>query len=203
MLPRAEQETDYVNHVFMQQNPGFLVLYSFIKDALLSKVGIVKVWWETREEHERETYHDLDDAAFAIIVADPEVEVVAHTERRVANGDTASEPASEDRRLPRPIAHRPLSAIRSCTTSRCEPRAPINARGSRACRRRSSASPATPARIRDADYCFHDVLRSEAKLIAQGYDREQVRRLPSHGVADTIEAQARDTVERGDAEARR
>jgi len=24
----AEQETDYVNHVFMQQNPGFLVLYS-------------------------------------------------------------------------------------------------------------------------------------------------------------------------------
>src|SRR4029077_12390293 len=26
---KAEQETDYVNHVFMQQNPGFLVLYSF------------------------------------------------------------------------------------------------------------------------------------------------------------------------------
>lgn len=35
----AQQETDYVNHVFMQQNPGFMVLYSFIKDALLSKVG--------------------------------------------------------------------------------------------------------------------------------------------------------------------
>ena len=52
----AEQETDYVNHVFMQQNAGFLVLYSFIKDALLSKVGVVKVWWETREEAERETY---------------------------------------------------------------------------------------------------------------------------------------------------
>jgi hypothetical protein len=32
----AAQETDYVNHVFMQQNPGFMVLYSFIKDALLS-----------------------------------------------------------------------------------------------------------------------------------------------------------------------
>lgn len=31
----AQQETDYVNHVFMQQNPGFMVLYSFIKDALL------------------------------------------------------------------------------------------------------------------------------------------------------------------------
>ena len=32
----ASQETDYVNHVFMQQNPGFMILYSFIKDALLS-----------------------------------------------------------------------------------------------------------------------------------------------------------------------
>ena len=34
----AEQETDYVNHMFMQQNPGFLVLYSFIKDALLRRI---------------------------------------------------------------------------------------------------------------------------------------------------------------------
>jgi hypothetical protein len=30
-VPAAEQETDYVNHVFMQQNNGFLVLYSFIR----------------------------------------------------------------------------------------------------------------------------------------------------------------------------
>ena len=67
----AEQETDYVNHVFMQQNPGFLILYSFIKDALLSKVGIVKVWWEVHEEEERETYLDQGDDAFALLVADP------------------------------------------------------------------------------------------------------------------------------------
>src|ERR1051325_6702954 len=44
----AEQETDYVNHVFMQQNPGFLILYTFIKNALLSKPGIVRVWWKDR-----------------------------------------------------------------------------------------------------------------------------------------------------------
>src|SRR5262245_40055473 len=77
----AAQETDYVNRVFMQQNPGFLVLYSFIKDALLSKVGVVKVWWECREEVERETYLDQPDDAFALIVSQPGVEVVEHTER--------------------------------------------------------------------------------------------------------------------------
>jgi hypothetical protein len=36
----ASQETDYVNHVFMQQNPGFMILYSFIKDALLSSLDL-------------------------------------------------------------------------------------------------------------------------------------------------------------------
>jgi hypothetical protein len=80
----ASQETDYVNHVFMQQNPGFMILYSFIKDALLSKVGIVKVWWEEREEEERETYYDLTDDQFALLaqaVADSggAMKIVAHT----------------------------------------------------------------------------------------------------------------------------
>ncbi|MDB5611338.1 MAG: hypothetical protein JWP25_8238 [Bradyrhizobium sp.] len=80
----AQQETDYVNHVFMQQNPGFMILYSFIKDALLSKVGIVKVWWEEREEEERETYYDLTDDQFAILAhavveSDDAMRIVEHT----------------------------------------------------------------------------------------------------------------------------
>ena len=191
----AEQETDYVNHVFMQQNAGFIVLYSFIKDALLSKVGIVKVWWETREEHERETYDDLDDAAFAIIAADPEVEIVAHTQRRMANGDPASEdPAAAeeaDRSSSSAARHSLLHDVTVRTTRTHQ------------CARVEGVPPeefgiARNARsIRDADYCFHDVLKSEAKLIAQGYDREQIKRLPSHAVTDTVEAQARDTVNEG------
>src|SRR5204863_7115337 len=63
----AQQESDYVNHVFMQQNPGFMVTYGFIKDALLSKVGIVKVFWDEREQEERETYLDQPDDAFALL----------------------------------------------------------------------------------------------------------------------------------------
>jgi hypothetical protein len=89
----AQQETDYVNHVFMQQNPGFMVLYDFVKDALLSKVGIVKVWWEEREEEQRETYYDLTDDQFAMLaqavaVSDGAMEIVAHT---VHNGPEDSD----------------------------------------------------------------------------------------------------------------
>jgi hypothetical protein len=68
----------------MQQNGGFMVLYSFIKDALLSKVGIVKVWWEEREEEGRETYYDLTDDQFtllaqAVMESKGTMEIVAHT----------------------------------------------------------------------------------------------------------------------------
>lgn len=78
-VAKAEQETDYINHVFMQKNPGFIVLYSFIKDALLSKNGIVKVWWEEREEEREETYEGLTDQQFMMIAADPNNEVLEHT----------------------------------------------------------------------------------------------------------------------------
>jgi hypothetical protein len=80
----AQQETDYVNHVFMQQNPGFMILYSFIKDSLLSKVGIVKVWWEEREEESRESYYDITDDQFMMLVqavreSDGALQIVEHT----------------------------------------------------------------------------------------------------------------------------
>lgn len=42
----ADQATEYVNYVFNTDNHGFLILHDWMKDALLSKLGVVKVWWE-------------------------------------------------------------------------------------------------------------------------------------------------------------
>ena len=95
----AQQETDYVNHVFMQQNPGFMILYSFIKDALLSKVGIVKVWWEECEEESRETYYDLTDDQFALLAqavmeSGGAMKIAAHTAHDPADTQEISEATS-------------------------------------------------------------------------------------------------------------
>src|SRR5687767_13482567 len=65
----AEQETDYINHVFYQQCDGFLVLHDFIKDALLQKNGVVKHWWEKTEKAEREQYRGLDPVALQLLLA--------------------------------------------------------------------------------------------------------------------------------------
>ena len=76
----AKQATDYVNYVFTKDNPGWEILYSWFTDALLSKNGIVKVWWEDYEEEEREEYHGLDEVSLMSLISDDNVEVIEHTE---------------------------------------------------------------------------------------------------------------------------
>ena len=75
----AKQATDYVNHVFMKDNPGWEILYSWFTDALLQKNGIVKIWWDESEKWNREEYKGLDDEELASLVADDDVEVIEHT----------------------------------------------------------------------------------------------------------------------------
>jgi hypothetical protein len=76
----AKQATDYVNYVFTKDNPGWEILYSWFTDALLSKNGIVKVWWDEYEEEEREEYRNLDEMALVSLISNDDVEVVEHTE---------------------------------------------------------------------------------------------------------------------------
>ena len=78
----AEQATDYVNYVFTKDNPGWEILYSWFTDALLSKNGIVKVWWDEYENEEREEYRNLDENGLMILISDDEVEVIEHTQHQ-------------------------------------------------------------------------------------------------------------------------
>ncbi len=78
---QAKQETEYCNYVFYKKNPGFLILYSWFKDALLQKNGIVKTICEKKEENLKEEYENLPDEEYTMLVADPELEAKEHTER--------------------------------------------------------------------------------------------------------------------------
>ena len=75
----AEQATDYVNYVFTRDNPGWEILYSWFTDALLSKNGIVKVWWNEYDEVEREEYSSLTEIEFEALISQEDVEVIEHT----------------------------------------------------------------------------------------------------------------------------
>jgi len=72
--PQAEQETAVVRHIFLEENEGFLNLYTFLKDALLSKNGIMKVCW-VEDEWEREEYKGLDLVEVDSLLADQTREI--------------------------------------------------------------------------------------------------------------------------------
>src|SRR6056300_1785317 len=74
--PFAKQATEYVNWVFNKDNDGFLVMHNWFKDALLQKVGVIKCYWEDKIDVKKESYKNLSDDELAIIMQDPEVEVV-------------------------------------------------------------------------------------------------------------------------------
>lgn len=76
----SKQATDYLNHVFYKDNDGFTNLYTFFKDALLQKNGIIKVFWDDSMDVERSSYYGLTDDEFALLLADPEIKVLEHTE---------------------------------------------------------------------------------------------------------------------------
>ncbi len=72
---KAQLCTDYLNYLFFRKNNGHKIVYTWFKDALLQKVGIVKCWWDTRVEETREEYKALSDVELAQIMDDEEVEV--------------------------------------------------------------------------------------------------------------------------------
>lgn len=72
---QAEQATDYVNYILTRDNNFFTFCWSVFKDALIRKNGIGKVWWD--KEKTVKSYHltGLDETAYAVIAADPDVEI--------------------------------------------------------------------------------------------------------------------------------
>ncbi|MES2040464.1 MAG: hypothetical protein V4495_21810 [Pseudomonadota bacterium] len=74
---RAKAATEYINYLFFKKNNGHKIAYVWMKDALLQKNGIVKVWWDTRFEETKEEYKGLSQIELAQILDDPEIEVIA------------------------------------------------------------------------------------------------------------------------------
>lgn len=76
----AKQETLYVSHVLWKKNPGFMLMYNWIKDALMQKVGYVKYWWQDEEKVCFDSYQGLSDEQLVLTMQSlqeqGEVEVV-------------------------------------------------------------------------------------------------------------------------------
>ncbi len=72
----ADQATDYINYIYNQDNPGFLISYDCLKDALLQKLGIVKHWWDESPETVEESYQGLSTDELGALETDPGIEII-------------------------------------------------------------------------------------------------------------------------------
>ncbi|MEQ8510654.1 MAG: hypothetical protein RIB43_16745 [Rhodospirillaceae bacterium] len=159
----AAQATDYINHVFNKDNNGFLILYTWFKDALIQKNGIVKFWWEVTTRAEIETYTGLTELELVQLVADDAIEVLAYS---TVSDNTHAVKLKRQAKVGR---------------VRIEPVPPeefLIARRARS--------------LDDASFVGHRVYKTRSELIAAGYPKRVVENLPTyHAVDDTEEALAR------------
>lgn len=72
----AKQATDYCNYILRKKNPGYTIISTWIRDALVQKKGFIKVWWDASKIEAREEYRGQTDVQLAILLDDDEVEPI-------------------------------------------------------------------------------------------------------------------------------
>lgn len=75
-----DQCSDAINHAFIKECDGYKIMYNAIWDALVMGDGIVKTVWDHEPEYKTSMHTDLSDEAMALLLQDPEIEVLAHSE---------------------------------------------------------------------------------------------------------------------------
>jgi hypothetical protein len=173
----AEQATNYINYIFNKDNNGFSILYTWFKDALIEKNGIVKVYWDESEKVEQETYENLSQEEYKILTDNDDVEVIDEEsfvdEKAKAEFEEikiiAADQGQDLGKLPTPKLYNCI--IKRTTSSgkvkieNIPPEEFLIERNAKT--------------IEDANFVAHRVLKTRSDLIQMGFDRDVVDDLPT------------------------
>lgn len=183
----AEQETDYISHVYWDENTGYLNTYAWLKDGLLLKNGYVKAWWDDKKEVTQHTYKHLTMGAVQMLLSDQEVQPIEANEYQELEYLPKPMPDGRIVMMPTPVTYFDVTVLRT-TIEGCEkiePVPPEELRISNDCK-----SPF----LNEARCVAHVRLVSRSELVEMGIPVEVVEKLPTHGgrtQRDTREKRAR------------
>jgi len=155
-LAGAKIRTDYVSWVLFNQNKGYKLFQDVIDQALLSRNGVVKVWWEPKIETE---YVYLSKPNLMELTA--YLQKHADEQAQVVDMDLEEDGVTIQR------AQVKLKKDKGCV--RCEVLAPEE----------FGISPMS-VNIPTADLVFHRHEMTVSDLIKAGYDRAKVEQLQSN-----------------------
>ena len=150
----AEQCTDYVNYIFMKDNPGFMILYTMFKDALLQKNGFVKHYYKEIEKTKTEEYADLTDVEYNSLLIDDTVTIEEHdvkdVELEVLHDVKITRTTKEGRICVENIPPEEMFVSKNAKS------------------------------FADSQFVGHRVIKTRAEVIAMGFDKKLVDKLPSY-----------------------
>lgn len=189
--PKAKNCTDYLNYLFWKKNSGHSVAYTWMKDALLQKRGIVKVWWDTRVDETKEEYRGLTAIELSEIMEDEEIEVSDHKaypdEEDAKARQQAIEHATQQGANPQAIAQlqgQPPALLFDITAKRSK-------KGGKICIENVPPEEFLISRraktIADSPFVGHRFLRTKSDLKSMGY--KNVDQLGSDDNAEALNAE--------------
>ena len=158
-VERAEQVSDYVNYIINHDNEGYKILYNWFKDALLFRLGVVKYFYEEEENVTEEEYNGLTEDELAVLLANPDIEVVEQQE-------TVLNSYMEDDGTVVPLESSYDLSVR--VTERKGKIKVINVPPEEFLINRRATS------LEEAHFVAHRTTMTVSDLVAMGYDRDEV-----------------------------
>jgi hypothetical protein len=167
----TEQASDYINHVFMNENRGYFVFWDAAHDGLALRNGIMKAYWDDDPTYVVRDLTGLNEEQYQGIVNHPQVEVLEHSET-VAIID-----APEDGG-PMPIPTFDVKIRQMTRQGRIVVEAIPPEEYLIDTRARS---------VEDARFHAHRYQATRSELVKQGFDRDKVDDIPTSTLLETDE----------------
>ena len=164
----AKQATDYCNWVFHRDNEGVAILHDWFKDALLQKNGIVKAYWEDKENITKERYFNLSDDELAMLMSDDTMEIVEQETEEFPILDQMGQPAFDQMGQPlvnsvHNITVQQKKMVGKVTIENVPPEEFLISKKART--------------IADSPFVAHRQMLTRSTLIAMGFNKKQVEGL--------------------------
>ena len=169
-IPVAEQQTNYINYIVQEKNPGFKILYDVFKDALVRKAGYVKAFWDDSISASTHEYTNIDPAQYQALIMDENVEIISESVEMstmtmidpMTNEEVTQEsPASYD------LTIRRIKEKNQVCIEAIPPEEVLIARHARS--------------LEESSYVAHRMVKTVSDLVAMGYDKDEVAQHAGYG----------------------
>ena len=179
-IPIAKQQTDYINYIIQEKNPGFHVLYSAFKDALVRKTGFIKAYWDDSITSTCHEFSNLSPEAYTALLMEDDVEIMDES-MTMESTSIMDEMTGEEYTQEVPVSYdlkiRRVKAKDQVVIEAIPPEEVLISRSARD--------------LHTAPYVAHRMVKTVSELVAMGYDKDDMEQYTGGGTdIDTAEWEA-------------